>query len=111
MEVSMGELAHVGEADFQREVLDAGQPVLVDFTATWCGPCKMLDPIVTQLAQEWAGKVKVVKLDVDDNPELAMQYQVMGVPTLMLFVGGQPSQRISGYQPKDRIVAKLGPLV
>jgi len=107
----MGELAHVGEAEFKKEVLDAGQPVLVDFTATWCGPCKMLDPIVAQLAQEWAGKVKVVKLDVDDNPELAMQYQVMGVPTLMLFVGGQPSQRISGYQPKDRILAKFGPLV
>ena len=107
----MGELAHVGEAEFKQEVLDAGQPVLVDFTATWCGPCKMLDPIVAQLAQEWAGKVKVVKLDVDDNPELAMQYQVMGVPTLMLFVGGQPSQRISGYQPKDRILAKFGPLV
>jgi len=107
----MGELAHVGEAEFKQEVLDAGQPVLVDFTATWCGPCKMLDPIVAQLAQEWAGKVKVVKLDVDDNPELAMQYQVMGVPTLMLFVGGLPSQRISGYQPKDRILAKFGPLV
>ncbi len=107
----MGELAHVGEADFKQEVLDAGQPVLVDFTATWCGPCKMIDPIVAQLAQEWAGKVKVVKLDVDDNPELAMQYQVMGVPTLMLFVKGRPSQRITGYQTKDRIVAKFSPLV
>ena len=107
----MVEMAHVGEADFQKEVLEAGQPVLVDFTATWCGPCKMLDPIVGQLAQDWAGKVKVVKLDVDDNPELAMKYQVMGVPTLMLFVGGRPSQRVSGFQPKDRIVAKFGPLV
>ena len=107
----MSDLAHVNEADFQREVLEAGQPVLVDFTAVWCGPCKMLDPVVRQLAQEWAGKIKVVKLDVDDNPNLAMQYQVMGVPTLMLFIGGQPSQRISGYQPKDRIVAKFGPLI
>ena len=107
----MGELAHVSEADFQKEVLEAGQPVLVDFTAAWCGPCKMLDPIVGQLAQEWAGKVKVVKLDVDNNPNLAMQYQVMGLPTLMLFVKGQPSQRINGYQPKDRIVAKFGSLV
>jgi len=107
----LGELAHVSEADFQAEVLEAGQPVLVDFTAVWCGPCKMLDPIVGQLAQEWAGKVKVVKLDVDNNPDLAMQYQVMGLPTLMLFVDGQPSQRLNGYQPKDRIVAKFGSLV
>jgi thioredoxin 1 len=107
----MAELPHVSEADFRKEVLEAGKPVLVDFTAVWCGPCKMLDPIVGQLAQEWGGKVKVVKIDVDDNPDIAIQYQVMGVPTLMLFVGGQPSQRITGYQPKDRILAKLGSLV
>jgi thioredoxin 1 len=111
MEVSMGDLAHVSQEDFQKEVLEAGQPVLVDFTAEWCGPCKMIDPIVSQLAQEWAGKVKVVALDVDDSPDVAIQYQVMGVPTLMLFVNGQPSQRITGYQPKDRIVAKFGPMV
>jgi len=109
--MGMSELAHVSEGDFQKEVLDSDQPVLVDFTAVWCGPCKMLDPIVRQLAQEWTGKAKVVKLDVDDNPELAMQYQVMGVPTLMLFVKGQPSQRITGYQPKDRIIAKFGPMI
>jgi len=107
----MSELAHVSQADFQKEVLEAGLPVLVDFTAVWCGPCKMIDPIVSQLAQEWAGKVKVVALDVDDNPDLAMQYQVMGVPTLMLFINGQPSQRVSGYQPKDRIVAKFKPMI
>ena len=107
----MSDLAHVNEGDFQREVLEAGQPVLVDFTAVWCAPCKMLDPLVRQLAQEWDGKVKVVKLDVDENPDLAMHYQVMSVPTLMLFIGGQPSQRLSGYQPKDKIVARFGPLI
>lgn len=107
----MSELAHINAADFQKEVLEAGQPVLVDFTAEWCGPCKMLDPIVGQLAQEWDGKVKVVMLDVDVNPDIAMQYQVMGLPTLLLFKGGQPSQRINGYQPKDRILARLGSLV
>jgi thioredoxin 1 len=107
----MSELPHVNEADFQKEVLEAGKPVLVDFSAVWCGPCKMLDPIVEQLAHEWGSKVKVVMIDVDDNPDIAIQYQVMGVPTLMLFVGGQPSQRITGYQPKDRILAKLGSLV
>ena len=107
----MAEMLNVSEDTFQSEVLDSTQPVLVDFTAVWCGPCKMLDPIVKQLAEQWAGKVKVVKLDVDHNPELAMQYQVMGVPTLMLFVDGQPSARLSGYQPKERILAKLGAYV
>jgi thioredoxin 1 len=105
----MAELVKVNEATFQDEVLDSSQPVMVDFTAVWCGPCKMLDPVVKELAEDWADKVKVVKLDVDDNVNLAMQYQVMGVPTLMLFINGQPSQRITGYQPKDRIVAKFSP--
>jgi thioredoxin 1 len=105
----MAELDYVSEDTFGKEVLDAERPVLVDFTAVWCGPCKMLDPVVKQLAAEWTGKVKVVKLDVDHNPDLAMQYQVMGVPTLMLFVKGQVSQRVSGYQPKDRLLAKFGP--
>lgn len=105
----MADTVHVNEENFQNEVIESDQPVLVDFTAVWCGPCKMLDPVVKQLAQDWDGKVKVVKLDVDENPNLAMQYQVMGVPTLMLFVQGQLSQRVSGYQPKDRLVAKFGP--
>jgi thioredoxin 1 len=103
----MVDINYVNEGDFQVEVLDSTLPVLVDFTATWCGPCKMLDPIVKQLASEWEGKVKVVKLDVDQNTGVAMQYQVMGVPTLMLFSNGEPQQRLTGYQPKDRIVAKL----
>jgi thioredoxin 1 len=105
----MADLPKVGEGRFQAEVLEAEVPVLVDFTAVWCGPCRMLDPVVAQLAQEWDGRVKVVKLDVDDNPDLAVEYQVMGVPTLMLFVNGEPVERITGYQPKDRILAKLKP--
>lgn len=105
----MANLIHVNEGDFQQEVLASSQPVLVDFTAVWCGPCKMLDPIVKQLADEWAGKVKVVALDVDNNPNLAITYQVLGVPTLMLFVNGQPSERVAGYQPKDRLVARFSP--
>ena len=80
---------------------------MVDFTAVWCGPCKMLDPVITQLSQDWIGKVKVVKLDVDDNSNLAMQFGIMGVPTLILFVNGNPMQRLSGYQPKDRILSKF----
>ena len=98
----MSEIQHVNEDNFQNEVLNAGQPVLVDFTAVWCGPCKMLEPVVIELAGEWQGKVKVVKLDVDHNPNIAMQYQVMGVPTLMLFNQGQVKERLTGYQPKKK---------
>jgi thioredoxin 1 len=105
----MAELAYVSEDTFQNEVLDSSLPVVVDFTAVWCGPCKMLDPVVKQLADEWAGKAKLVKLDVDYNQNLTVQYGVMGVPTLMLFVQGKVSERITGYQPKDRIIAKFKP--
>jgi len=101
------EILKVDEANFKLEVLEAALPVLVDFTAEWCGPCKMLDPLVKQLAQEWAGRVKVTKLDIDENQDLTVRYQVMGVPTLMLFVKGQPVQRVSGYLPKDKLAAEF----
>jgi thioredoxin 1 len=104
----MTDITKLNEAVFETEVLKSTVPVMVDFTAIWCGPCKMLDPVVLQLSQEWDGKVKVVKLDVDDNSNLAVQYGVMGVPTLILFVNGNPVQRLSGYQPKDRIISKFG---
>ena len=105
----MVEVQYVTESDFQNEVLDAEKPVLVDFTAVWCQPCKMVDPIVKQLAQDWEGKVKVVKLDADENPNIVMQYGVMGIPTLMLFKSGQVKERVTGYQPKDKLVTKINP--
>jgi thioredoxin 1 len=105
----MAEIPKTSEATFSSEVLESDLPVLVDFTAVWCGPCKMLDPLVKQLAEEWSAKVKVVKLDVDDNPQLTMNYNVMGVPTLILFKGGVPVERLSGYQPKDKLVKKFSP--
>ena len=105
----MTEVKYVTEADFQTEVLSEEKPVLVDFTASWCQPCKMVDPIVKQLAQDWDGRVKVVKLDADQNPNIMMQYGVLGIPTLMLFQGGQVRERLTGYQPKDKLVSKLNP--
>ena len=105
----MTEVKYVTETDFQSEVLNEERPVLVDFTAVWCQPCKMVDPIVKQLAQDWEGKVKVVKLDADENPNIMMQYGVLGIPTLMLFRGGQVKERLTGYQPKDKLVKKLDP--
>jgi len=103
----MTDVKYVTEADFQDEVIGADLPVLVDFTADWCQPCKMVSPIVHQLAGEWEGKVKVVKLDADLNPNLMMHYGVMGIPTLMLFKGGEPVERMTGYQPKDKLAAKV----
>ncbi|MBX3036949.1 MAG: thioredoxin [Anaerolineales bacterium] len=103
----MSNVKYVTEQDFQQEVLSADLPVLVDFTADWCQPCKMIDPIVTQLAGQWDGKVKVVKLDADQNPNIMMQYGVMGIPTLMLFKGGEIKERMTGFQPKDKLEAKV----
>ena len=105
----MAEIFIVSEESFQNEVLESSQPVLVDFTAVWCGPCKMLDPVVKDLAKDWDGKIKIAKLDVDNNPNLAVQYQVMGIPTLMLFKNGEPVERVTGYQPKDRLHKKFFP--
>ncbi len=105
----MSKIREINGTEFANQVLQAERPVLVDFSAVWCGPCKMLEPIVEELAAEWDGKVDFVKVDVDHNPDVAGMYMVMGVPTLMLFKGGQPVERLVGYQPKDRIVKKLTP--
>jgi thioredoxin 1 len=103
----MSSITEITEENFEAEVLKNIIPVLVDFSAVWCGPCKMLEPIVEELAQEWGGSVKVVHLDVDNNPNIAMNYQVMGVPTLMLFKGGEAMERLTGYMPKGKILEKL----
>ena len=105
----MAEPINVTEATFQTEVLDSPEPVLVDFSAVWCGPCKMIDPIVKQLAGEWEGKVKVVKIDADQNPNILTQYGVLGIPTLLFFKSGEIKERITGYMPKDKLVAKFSP--
>jgi thioredoxin 1 len=103
----MADLYQVTEDTFKTEVVDSDQPVLVDFSAVWCGPCKMLDPIIKQLADEWKEKVKVVKIDADQSPGILEQYGVMGIPTLMLFKSGQVRERLTGYLPKDKLLAKL----
>ena len=105
----MADLINVTEDTFQAEVLDSSRPVLVDFSAVWCGPCKMLDPIIKQLAGEWDGKVKVVKIDADQNPNILMKYSVLGIPTLLFFKKGEIKERITGYMPKDKLVAKFSP--
>ncbi len=103
----MGDFPHVGKEDFEREVLQSNQPVLVDFYADWCGPCRALEPVIEELAQELQGRLKIVKLDVDQNSELSLQYNVHSVPTLILFKNGQEVERIVGYLPKAQLLQAL----
>lgn len=95
----------ISSAEFQSKVLDEQQPVLVDFFATWCGPCKMLAPTLDEVGAEMDGKAKVYKVDVDQSPDVAGRYGVMSVPTLILFKGGQPVKQVVGAQPKASLLA------
>ena len=100
-------LHHFTDTTFKQEVLESDTPVLVDFTADWCGPCHMLAPVVEKLNEEWNGLVKVGKLDTDANVETTMRYGVLGLPTLILFKAGQPVERLIGFMARERILAKL----
>ena len=99
----MGAVQEVTDTTFKTEVIESQQPVLVDFWAPWCGPCRQIAPVVEQLAGENAGSVKVVKLNVDDAPQAAQSYGVSSIPTLMVFKGGEVVDRFVGVQPKTRL--------
>ena len=95
-------------AEWQEKVLDATEPVLVDFFATWCGPCKMMAPVIDEIATEKAGAASVYKIDVDDSPSIAQKYGIMSIPTFIVFKGGEPVAQTLGARPKEDILAMLG---
>jgi len=107
----MGNVLEVTDNTFAQEVLKATPPVLVDVWADWCGPCKAIAPIVEELAREYEGRLKVMKLDVDENPHTASTYQVQSIPTLLVFKDGKLAERIVGAVPKKVIVDKLQSVV
>jgi len=100
-------LLHVTDKDFATEVLNSDLPVLVDFWATWCGPCRSISPIVEDLAKQFSGRLKVTKLNVDENPGTPSQYGVRGIPTLILFKGGKAVDQIVGAVPKAKLVTMI----
>ena len=99
----MDHIKELSDRDFETEVLQSAEPVLVDFWAPWCGPCRMVAPVVEELAKENVGTLKVTKINIDDSPDTATTYGISSIPTLMIFKGGEIAERFVGVQPKKRL--------
>jgi thioredoxin 1 len=110
-ENNMAKPRDVSDSNFEQEVLKADKPVLVDFWAPWCGPCRMVAPVVEELADDYAGKVEFVKLNTDDNPDTAVKYGIRSIPTLLVFKEGEVAGQIVGFRPKSDLAERLDAVV
>ncbi len=106
-----GSVIEITDSNFEQEVAQSSQPVLVDLWAAWCGPCRLIGPVIEELAGTYQGKMKMSKLNVDDHPQVAGKFQVMNIPTLLLFKGGEEVDRIVGVVPKDELTRRIDKVI
>ena len=104
-------LIQVTDAGFESDVVKSEKPVVLDFWAPWCGPCRMMEPVLKELAEEYGDKIVVGKLNVDENPATAQKYEILSIPTLLIFSGGEVAKKLVGAMPKKRLVEELAPWV
>ena len=110
-DVMAGAVKEFSETNFEQEVIQSSTPVLVDLWAAWCGPCRLIGPVVEELASAYHGKITIGKLNVDDHPQVAARFRIMNIPTLLLFKGGQEVDRIVGVVPKEELIRRLDRVV
>jgi thioredoxin 1 len=107
----MAELTHVTDASFEADVAESSKPVLMDFWAPWCGPCRMMEPVLKEVSDEYAERISVCKLNVDENPNTATKFEVLSIPTLLVFEGGQVVKKLVGAMPKKKLIDELSPWI